>query len=191
MCEVKKMIKDVFNDIEERMKKSVAALQKDLAGLRAGRATPALLDKITVEYYGVPSPLNQVASISVPEPRTLVIQPWDKSVLKEIDRAIQKSDLGLMPNSDGTVIRLNIPALTQERRTDLVKVCKKKAEEGRVAIRNLRREGNDMIKELEKDKSLTEDDAKRSQDDMQKMTDRFIKEVDEVLAAKESEIMEV
>ncbi len=185
------MVKDVLKDIEDRMKKSVAALQKDLASLRAGRATPALLDKIVVEYYGVPTPLHQVATISVPDPRTLMIQPWDKSVLKEIDRAIQKSDLGLMPNSDGSVIRLNIPTLTQERRLDLVKVCKKKAEEGRVAVRNLRREGNDMIKLMEKDKEITEDDSKKGLDDMQKLTDRYIKEVDDVLAAKEEEIMEV
>ena len=180
-----------MKDIEERMKKSVAALQKDLAGLRAGRATPALLDKILIEYYGVSTPLHQVASISVPDPRTLVIQPWDKSVLKEIDRAIQKSELGLMPNSDGVVIRLNIPTLTQERRIELVKVCKKKAEEGRVAVRNLRREGNDMIRLLEKEKEITEDDCKKGQEDMQKLTDRYIKEVDDVLSAKEAEIMEV
>lgn len=185
------MVKDVLIDIEERMKKSVAALQKDLAGLRAGRATPALLDKIVVEYYGVPTPLHQVSTISVPDPRTLMIQPWDKSVLKEIDRAIQKSDLGLMPNSDGSVIRLNIPTLTQERRMELVKVCKKKAEEGRVAVRNLRREGNEMIKLLEKDKEITEDDSKKGLEDMQKLTDRYIKEVDDVLTAKEAEIMEV
>jgi ribosome recycling factor len=191
MCEVRAVVKDVLKDIEDRMKKSVAALQKDLASLRAGRATPALLDKIVVEYYGVPTPLHQVATISVPDPRTLMIQPWDKSVLKEIDRAIQKSDLGLMPNSDGSVIRLNIPTLTQERRLDLVKVCKKKAEEGRVAVRNLRREGNDMIKLMEKDKEITEDDSKKGLDDMQKLTDRYIKEVDDVLAAKEEEIMEV
>lgn len=185
------MIKEVMKDIEERMQKSVAALQKDLAGLRAGRATPALLDKIVVEYYGVATPLNQVASISVPDPRTLMIQPWDKSVIKEVDRAIQKSDLGLMPNSDGTVIRLNIPTLTQERRTELVKVCRKKAEEGRVAVRNLRREGNDMIRTLEKEKSITEDESKKAQEDMQKLTDRYIKEVEEVLQAKEAEVMEV
>ncbi|HSL93224.1 MAG TPA: ribosome recycling factor [Bacillota bacterium] len=185
------MVKDILKDIEDRMKKSVAALHKELAGLRAGRATPALLDKILVEYYGVPTPLHQVSTISVPDPRTLMIQPWDKSVLKEIDRSIQKSDLGLMPNSDGSVIRLNIPTLTQERRLELVKVCKKKAEEGRVAVRNLRREGNEMIKMLEKDKEITEDDSKKGQDDMQKLTDKYIKEVDEVLAVKEAEIMEV
>lgn len=185
------MVKDVLKDIEDRMKKSVTALEKDLAGLRAGRATPALLGKIVVEYYGVPTPLQQVATVSVPDSRTLVIQPWDKSVLKEIDRAIQKSDIGLMPNSDGSIIRLNIPTLTQERRGELVKVCKKKAEEGRVAVRNLRREGNDLIRMLEKDKEITEDDSKKGQEDMQKLTDKYIKEVDEVLALKEAEIMEV
>ena len=185
------MVKDVLKDIEDRMKKSVTALEKDLAGLRAGRATPALLGKIVVEYYGVPTPLQQVATVSVPDSRTLVIQPWDKSVLKEIDRAIQKSDIGLMPNSDGSIIRLNIPTLTQERRGELAKVCKKKAEEGRVAVRNLRREGNDLIRMLEKDKEITEDDSKKGQEDMQKLTDKYIKEVDEVLALKEAEIMEV
>lgn len=185
------MIKDVLKELEDKMKKSVQALQKDLGGLRAGRATPALLDKITVEYYGVPSPIHQVASVNVPDPRTLVIQPWDKSMIKPIEKAIQKSDLGMMPNSDGIVIRLTIPPLTTERRNDLVKQAKKKAEEGRVAIRNLRRDGNEMVKQLEKDGAVSEDQAKKGQEDIQKLTDKYIKEVDEVLAAKEAEIMEV
>ncbi|MBS3888676.1 MAG: ribosome recycling factor [Firmicutes bacterium] len=173
------------------MKKTVAALQKELAGLRAGRATPGLLEKITVEYYGVPSPLSQVATITVPEARMLVIQPWDKSLLKAIEKAIQKSDLGLTPNTDGTVIRLTIPALTQDRRNELVKVAKKKTEDGRVALRNLRREGNELIKELEKDGEVSEDQAKKAQEDVQKLTDKYIKEVEDVLHAKEAEIMEI
>jgi len=185
------MIKEIIKELEEKMKKSVGALQKELAGLRAGRATPALLEKITVEYYGVPSPLAQVATVTVPEARLLVIQPWDRTLLKSIEKSIQKSDLGLTPNSDGTVIRLTIPPLTQERRNELVKVARKKAEEGRVAVRHLRRDGNDMIKELEKDGEVSEDQAKKAQEDVQKLTDKYIKEVEEVLIVKEAEIMEV
>lgn len=173
------------------MKKTVGALQKELLGLRAGRATPGLLEKITVDYYGVPSPLSQVATITVPEARMLVIQPWDKSLLKAIEKAIQKSDLGLTPNTDGTVIRLTIPALTQDRRNELVKVAKKKTEDGRVAVRNLRREGNELLKELEKDGEISEDQAKKAQEDVQKLTDKYIKEIEDVLHAKEAEIMEV
>jgi len=185
------VIKEVLKEIEDKMKKSVVALEKELSGLRAGRATPALLEKITVEYYGVPSPIHQVASISVPEPRSLVIQPWDKSMIKHIEKAIQKSDLGITPMSDGIVVRLTIPPLTQERRNELVKVARKKAEEGRVAVRNLRRDGNDMVKALEKSGDVSEDQAKKGQEDVQKLTDRYIKEVDEVISAKEAEIMEV
>ncbi|MBS3872660.1 MAG: ribosome recycling factor [Dethiobacter sp.] len=185
------MIKETLKELEDKMKKTVAALQKELAGLRAGRATPGLLEKITVEYYGVPSPLSQVATITVPEARMLVIQPWDKSLLKAIEKAIQKSDLGLTPNTDGTVIRLTIPALTQDRRNELVKVAKKKTEDGRVALRNLRREGNELIKELEKDGEVSEDQAKKAQEDVQKLTDKYIKEVEDVLHAKEAEIMEI
>jgi len=185
------VIKEVLHEIEEKMKKSIASLEKELGGLRAGRATPALLDKITVEYYGVPSPIHQVASVSIPEPRTILIQPWDKSLIKQIEKAILKSDLGIMPMSDGIVIRLTIPPLTQERRSELVKVARKKAEEGRIAVRNLRRDGNDMVKALEKGGDISEDHAKKGQDDVQKLTDRYIKEADEVLAAKEAEIMEV
>jgi len=185
------VIKEIVKELEDKMKKTVVALQKDLGGLRAGRANPGLLEKITVEYYGVPSPLAQVATITVPEARLLVIQPWDKSLLKSIEKAIQKSDLGLTPNTDGTVIRLTIPALTQERRSELVKVARKKAEDGRVAVRHLRRDGNDMIKELEKDGEISEDQAKKAQEEVQKLTDKHIKEVEEVLLTKEAEIMEI
>jgi ribosome recycling factor len=185
------VVQDVYNETEERMQKAVAALRRDLASLRAGRATPSLLDKITVDYYGSAMPINQLANISVPEPRLLLIQPWDKKAVSEVERAIMKSDLGLTPNSDGSVIRLAIPQLTEERRKDLVKVSKKKAEEGRVAVRNIRRDANDELKKKEKNGDITEDELRKSQDDIQKMTDKYIEEVDQVLAVKEKEIMEV
>lgn len=184
-------IKEIHVSYEERMQKALDALRKELAALRAGRATPALLDKITVDYYGTPTPVNQVANIAVPEPRMITIQPWEKTMVGPIEKAIMKSDLGLTPNSDGTVIRLSIPQLTQQRRTELVKMVHKKAEESRVAIRNLRRDANDAIKKLEKDKLVSEDETKKAQDDVQKLTDKYIKEVDRIMAAKEKEIMEV
>lgn len=181
----------VYNDAKDRMEKAVAALKRDLATLRAGRATPSLLDKVTVDYYGSALPISQLANVSVPEPRLLVIQPWDKKALNEIERAILKSDLGLTPNNDGSVIRLAIPQLTEERRKDLVKISKKKAEEGRVAVRNIRRDANDELKRKEKAGEMTEDEHRKAQDDMQKLTDKYIEEVEKVLAAKEKEIMEV
>ncbi|SHK65426.1 ribosome recycling factor [Desulforamulus aeronauticus] len=184
------MVKEIVSSAEENMKKSVDVVRKEFASLRAGRATPALLDKIVVSYYGTPTPLNQMANISVPEARMLVIQPWDKSATPEIERAILKSDVGITPSSDGTVIRLTIPQLTQERRTELVKVIKKKAEEGRVAIRNIRRDINDNLKAKQKD-GVPEDDVKRAQDDLQKTTDKYIKEIDELVKLKEQEIMQV
>lgn len=175
---------------EERMDKAILALKRDLATLRAGRATPSLLDRIQVDYYGSPTPVNQLANINTPDSRTLMIQPWDKSSLAEIERAIQKSDLGLTPANDGTSIRLSIPALTEERRIELVKMTKKFGEEAKVAIRNIRRDANDDIKKLEKT-DISEDESRRHQDDIQKTTDKFIAEVDKVLAVKEKEIMEV
>lgn len=178
-------------EAESNMKKTVELVKKEFASLRAGRATPALLDKIMVSYYGTPTPINQLATISVPEPRLLVIQPWDKSVLPEIERAILKSDLGITPASDGTVIRLAIPQLTQERRAELVKVVKKKAEEGRVAIRNIRREINDKVKQLQKNGEISEDELRRAQDEIQKLTDKYIKEIDLLLNSKEQEIMQI
>ena len=184
-------VKEIFSVHEDKMKKALETLRKEYGSLRAGRATPSLLEKVMVDYYGSPTPVNQVANVSVPEPRLIVIQPWEKSMIAAIDKAIQKSDLGLMPNNDGTVIRLNIPQLTQERRSEIVKVIHKKAEESRVAIRNLRRDANDAIKKVEKEKLISEDDAKKAQDDVQKLTDRFIKDVDQVMATKEKEIMEV
>ncbi|HWJ03781.1 MAG TPA: ribosome recycling factor [Verrucomicrobiae bacterium] len=185
------MIREVVQDAEDRMKKAIETLRKEYSTLRAGRATPSLLDKVAVDYYGVPTPVNQLANISVPEPRLLVIQPWDKSSLPVVEKAILKSDLGLNPSSDGQVIRIVIPQLTQERRNDLVKVVKKKAEETRVAIRNIRRDANDHIKLMEKEHEVSEDEAKRGQDDTQKATDKYIKEVDHVLEVKEQEILEV
>ncbi|MHB9093682.1 MAG: ribosome recycling factor [Eubacteriales bacterium] len=184
-------MKEVVGEAEEKMKKAIEVLRKDFASMRAGRATPSLLDKVMVDYYGTPTPINQMAKISVPEPRLLVIQPWDKSGMAAIEKAIQKSDLGLNPSNDGIVIRLAIPQLTQERRNELVKVAKKKAEETRVALRNIRRDANEHLKALEKEKQVSEDDEKRAQDDVQKMTDKYVKEVEHVLEHKEQEIMEV
>ncbi|HHT63884.1 MAG: ribosome recycling factor [Bacillota bacterium] len=185
------MIREIVQEAEEKMNKTVDVLKKDFASLRAGRATPALLDKIQVDYYGALTPVNQMANINVPEARLLVIQPWDKSTIPAIEKAILKSDLGLNPSSDGNVIRIGIPQLTEERRKELVKVVRKKAEEARVAIRNVRRDVNDMIKELEKEHEVSEDESKRALDEVQKVTDKFIKKVDEVMNTKEKEIMEV
>jgi len=185
------MIKEIYVSHEEKMKKALDALRRELLTLRAGRATPALLDKITVDYYGTLTPINQVANISVPEPRMITIQAWEKPMIAQIEKAILKSDLGLTPNSDGVIIRLNIPQLTQQRRIELVKVVHKKAEENRIVIRNLRRDANDIVKKLEKEKSISEDEAKKAQEDMQKLTDKYIKEVDTIMSGKEKEILEV
>ena len=185
------MTKDVINGAEDRLKKSLEALKKDYGTLRAGRAAPSLLDKVMVDYYGTSTPVNQIANVTVPEPRMLMIKPYDKGSLKDIERAIQKSDLGLTPNSDGIAIRLAIPQPTQERRKELVKVVNKKAEECKVAMRNIRRDANESIKKLEKGKEITEDDRKDAQDKMQKLLDKYIKLVDGTKATKEKEVMEV
>lgn len=185
------MINDILTDSEDRMKKTIEHLQNDFAGLRAGRANPAMLDKIMVNYYGQPTPINQMANINVPEARLLVIQPWDKSTIAEIEKAILKSDLGITPSNDGNVIRIAIPQLTEERRKEMVKVVRKRAEDAKVAIRNLRREANDLIKSSEKDKLISEDESKKGLDSAQKVTDKYIKDIDTVLQAKEKEIMEV
>jgi len=185
------MAKEILDESESNMKKAIELVKKDYVSLRAGRATPALLDKITVNYYDTPTPINQLANISVPEARLLVIQPWDKNSLPDIERAIMKSDLGITPASDGIIIRLAVPQLTQERRTELLKVIKKRAEEGRVAIRNVRRDANEQLKAKQKDGAMSEDELKRFQDDVQKLTDKCIKEIDGVLATKEQEIMQV
>ncbi|WP_227766626.1 ribosome recycling factor [Zhaonella formicivorans] len=185
------MLDTLLKDVEERMKKATEALKRDYSSLRAGRANPALLEKITVEYYGTPTPINQLANISAPEPRLLVIQPWDRTVIAAVEKAILKSDLGLTPSNDGTVIRISIPQLTQERRNELVKVVKKKAEEYRVEVRNFRRDANDSIKKLEKEGSITEDECKKGQEQVQKLTDKYIEQIDKILANKEAEILEI
>lgn len=185
------MISEELKDAEDRMRKGIDVLKREYATIRAGRANPSMLDKITVEYYGTPTPINQLANISVPESRMLTIQPWDKSSLPMIEKAILKSDLGLNPSSDGVVIRLIIPQLTAERRVEIVKTVKKKAEDARVAIRNIRRDTNDHLKKLEKEHTSSEDEVKRAQEDVQKMTDKCVKEIDHIMDTKEREIMEV
>ncbi len=185
------MIKDIFDSSEKRMKKTIDALKREYSSMRAGRATPALLEKVMVDYYGTPTPVNQVANVSVPEPRMLVITPWDKSLLHAIEKAIMKSELELSPNSDGTVIRLTIPQLTQENRIELVKTVNKKAEDTKIALRNVRRDANDAVKKMEKAKEITEDEAKKAQEDTQKLVDKYINEVNNIKTVKEKEIMEV
>jgi ribosome recycling factor len=185
------MLLPVHNDTETKMKKTISVLEGELAGLRAGRANPALLDKIMVDYYGAPTPLNQIAGISVPEPRLLTIQPYDSSAITNIEKAILKSDLGLNPNSDGRIIRLVIPQLTEERRKELVKIVKKLGEEAKVAIRNERRNANERIKRMKKDGEITDDDEKKAQDEVQRLTDKYINKVDSIVGKKEAEIMEV
>jgi ribosome recycling factor len=185
------MPQTVKKHAEERMEKAMGALKRELAGLRAGRATPSLLDRIQVEYYGTPTPLNQMAGITTPDSRTLLIQPWDKSTLAPIEKAIMKSDLGLNPANDGIVIRIVIPALTEERRAEMVKLTRRSGEEAKVAVRNIRRDANEDIKKLEKSAAMPEDESRRYQDEIQKLTDRYTAEVEKILAAKEKEIMEV
>lgn len=173
------------------MKKSVENFRHDLTTMRAGRATPAMLEKLRVDYYGTPTPINQVANIDIPDSRTIMIKPWDRSVLKAIEKAILTSDLGLNPGNDGVVIRLSIPPMTEDRRKEMVKVVHKRTEEERVIIRNIRRDANEQIKRMEKEKAVSEDESKRGQDDVQKLTDRMIKEVDGIMEHKEKEILEV
>ncbi len=185
------MIDEIISDAEARMKKTVDFFRKELTTLRAGRASPALVERIVVDYYGTPTPVNQLATISVPEPRLLVIQPWDKTQVGAVEKAIAKSDLGIHPQSDGHLIRLAIPQLTEERRNELVKFIRKKAEEERVALRNLRREANDFLKEMGKEGEISEDDRDRALEETQKITDKHIAELDKLLAAKEKELVEV
>lgn len=185
------MTKEIIKESEDRMKKSVEAFRHDLATMKAGRATPALLDKLRVDYYGTPTPVNQVANIDIPDARTITIKPWDRTMLKAIEKSILTSDLGLNPNNDGIVIRLSLPPMTQDRRKELVKVVHKRAEEERVVVRNLRRDANEQVKKVEKERAISEDESKRAQDEVQKLTDKIIKEVDHVMDLKEKEIMEV
>lgn len=185
------MIKDVLKDAEERMKSAVSVLEEDLKGMRTGRASTALVEKLGIDYYGTETPLYQLASISVPEAQLIMIRPFDKSTLKAIEKAILASDLGLTPNNDGTVIRLSIPPLTQERRVELQKLVGRRIEEARVAVRNVRRSAIDDLREFEKEKMISEDESKRGQDDVQKLTDKYIKEIEEAGKRKEAEIMEL
>ncbi len=178
-------------DAEDRMKSTVTVLDEDLKAMRTGRASGALVEKLQVEYYGVATPLMQLASISVPEPQTIAIRPYDKSTLKAIERAIQASELGLTPNNDGQIVRLNIPPLTQERRNDLQKLVQRRVEEARVSVRNIRRSAIEDVREFEKEKMVSEDESKRGQDNVQKLTDKYIEEIESTGKRKEAEIMEV
>lgn len=185
------MIKDIIAKSEEKMKKTISVLKSDLSTLRAGRANPTMLDRIKVDYYGSPCPLSQVANISAPEPRVLMISPWEKSLIKEIEKAILVSDLGINPSNDGSVIRLVVPELTEETRKNLVKVVRKTGEESKVALRSIRREANDKVKALKKDGDITEDELKSAEDKVQKTIDTYVKEVDTLITAKEKEIMSI
>ena len=184
-----------YNEIKEKMSKTISVFAENLAGVRAGRANPAILNKITVDYYGVPTPISQVAGISVPEARLIVIQPWDASILKEIEKevekAILKSDIGINPNNDGKVIRLSFPELNEERRKEIVKDIKKMAEDAKIAVRSIRRDAIDSFRKMQKDSEITEDELKASEDEVQKITDKKIEEIDEILANKEKEVMSV
>ena len=185
------MLQDVINTAKEKMKKSCEVYEREMMSLRAGRANPQLLDRIMVDYYGTPTPINQIGNISSPEPRLLVIAPWEAKMIPQVEKAIQKSDLGLNPSNDGKLIRLVFPELNEERRKDLTKVASKGAEETKVAIRSIRRDAIEQIKKLKKNSEITEDDQRDAEEDMQKLTDKADKEVDEIYAKKEKEIMEV
>ncbi|NLA58958.1 MAG: ribosome recycling factor [Firmicutes bacterium] len=185
------MTKEVLQDCERKMQGVIEATKQAFAAVRTGRANPALLDRIQVDYYGTMTPLNQLATISAPEARLLLIQPWDKNSIKDIEKALLKSDLGLTPSSDGSVIRLVIPPLTEERRKELVKLVRKEAEEKRVAVRNIRREANESLRDLEKEGAISEDERHRSEEDVQELTDKYIDIINQLLEAKENEIMEV
>ena len=180
-----------FSEFESKMNKTIEVLKQNFSEVRAGRANPAILNRISVEYYGTPTPINQVAGISVPEARLIMIQPWDASILKDIEKAILASDIGINPNNDGKVIRLAFPELTEERRKELVKDIKKTAEEAKVAVRDIRRDGMDKAKAMQKNSEITEDDLRSAEDTIQKLTDKKIEEIDKVLAEKEKEILTV
>ncbi len=184
-------MQELLKSTEEKMNKTLAALERDFKAVRAGRANVSVLDRVTVDYYGVPTPIQQMAAVSVPEARTLVIQPWDASTLKEIEKAILTSDIGINPQNDGTKIRLNFPPLTEERRKEIVKDVKKTAEDSKVAIRNLRRDALDKLKALKKDNKITEDDESNGEKKIQNLTDKFCKEIDSLASDKEKEIMEI
>jgi ribosome recycling factor len=182
---------EVRKKVVDKMDRALDSLKKDLAGIRTGRASLSIFDGIMVDYYGVPTPINQVATLSVPDSRLITIQPWDPKLISEIEKSIQKSDLGLNPSNDGKLIRIAIPQLTEESRKQIVKRVHKRVEEAKVSLRNIRREGNDDLKKLEKDEHLSEDETKRSLDDVQKLTDSYVKRIDEIMSHKEAELMEV
>ena len=182
---------DVLLDVEDKMDKAVEALKRDLNTLRTGRATPSLIENISVDYYGTPTPLKQIASISAPDARAILVQPWDRQSLREIEKSLMKSDMGFNPSNDGNIVTVPIPPLTTERRQDLVKVLKRKIEEGKVSVRNVRRGGQDTLRRMEKDKLASQDQVRRAQDQLQKTTDEHTKTMDQVAAAKEAEIMQV
>ncbi|MFP4321050.1 MAG: ribosome recycling factor [Anaerolineales bacterium] len=184
------MIRDILSEAESKMKSTLHVLEEDLSKIRTGRASPGLVEKMPIEYYGTPTPLNQLANISVPDAHTIAIRPYDQSTLANIERAIQASDIGLSPNNDGQIIRLNIPPLTQERRKEIVKQVHKRIEEARVSVRNIRRSAIDTIREFEKEKEFTEDESHAGQDDVQKLTDKYIEKVEEASKQKEKEIMD-
>jgi ribosome recycling factor len=185
------MVNDIYADADDRMNKALENLERDYKKLRTGRASVSLVDGIRAGYYGTPTPLNQLATVTIPDPRTIMIQPWDVSIIGEVEKAILKSELGLTPMNDGKLIRINIPPLTTERRRDLVKIVKKMAEETKVAVRNIRRDANEMIKDLKKEKEISEDEQFRAQEETQKVTDEFIKKIDAVYTLKEKEILEI
>jgi len=185
------MVKDIISKERKSMDSAIDALKRELSKVRTGRASVSLLDEVRVDYYGTPTPLNQVGTLSVPEARLITIQPWEKNLLPEIEKAIFKSDLGLTPSSDGDLIRINIPPLTEERRKEMVKLVKARSEDAKISIRSSRRDGNDAFKKLEKDKEITEDDLKRAEKEMQDLTDTYVQKCDDVVAEKEKELMEV
>lgn len=185
------MIDEVLADAEERMKGTLASARRDFAGIRSARASTSLLDRVTVEYYGTMTPLNQMATISAPEARLILVQPWDKSQMQAVEKAILQSELGLTPTNDGSIIRIAIPPLTEERRKELVRLVRKEAEEKRVIVRNIRRDANETLKELEKEKEISEDDGRRAQERVQNLTDKYVQEIDRLLEGKEKEILEV
>ncbi len=185
------MFEELMTELETRMDKALDALRNEFGTIRTGRANVSLLEGLTVDYYGAPTPITQVATVTVPEPRLLMIQPWDKSLIHAVEKAIQQSDLGLAPNNDGAVIRLNIPQLTEERRKDLVKIVNKRAEDARIAVRNIRRDGNESLKKMEKQDGVSEDLIKSAMDKVQELTDKKMTKIDELMAAKEKEVMEV
>lgn len=185
------MIKEIYQDAKDRMSKSIDVFHEDLNSIRAGRANPTLLDRIEADYYGVMTPIKQLGNISAPEPRMILIQPWDANVISAIEKAIQVSDLGLNPSNDGKVIRLVIPQLTEERRKELIKVVSKNSEEAKVNIRNIRRDSIDKVKSLEKNKEITEDDRREAEDEIQKITDSYIKKIEEIQSNKEKELIEI